>query len=325
MNRQSVMQLSPDKTTLPDRFCFQHAELRRAGTVFVRGDDRRTLLKMDFGELKGSLPLDRLARSLDLPPDSHDHALLALVPDALSYMRQIRADDPVPGELIDGRPSWLPKPHVLDRAAATIWRAVQGLPELAQVHTPPSQHDPAQTADMQTMARRLLGLFPEMTIAQAEAHLQAVVSDLARVDWLRRAIATLQRMVGELAQFSVLHASEAVGDLGRRTALQLREVTIWGTNRALAADTAVGDIPRLLAQPDLLRHKAWPAICALRALILDVEPLLLRWQAARDRSDGGPRQRDMEDLLRLTLQRYAGFNPDRFIPIPDRPAEARDD
>jgi hypothetical protein len=239
-------------------------------------------------------------------------------------VRQIRADDPIPGELIDGRPSWLPKPHVLDRAAATIWRTVEGSPELAQSDTPPSHRDPAKT-DIQIMARRLLALFPDMTVAQAEAHLQAVISDLARVDWLRRAIATLQRTVGELAQFSVLHAGEPVGDLSRRTALQLREVTIWGTSRAIAADAAVGDIHRLLAEPELLRHKAWPAIRLLRALILDVEPLLLRWQAARDRSDGGPRQRDMEDLLRLTLLRYAGFNHDRFSPLPDRPGKAIDD
>lgn len=314
------MLLSPD-TTLPERFSFRHADLRRAGTVFLRGDDRGTLLKMEFGELKASLPLDRLARSLEPAPDGHDQALLALVPDALCYLRQIRADDPVPGELIDGRPSWLPKPHVLNRAVATVWRAVQAP---AQPEAPPLAPDSADV-DRLAVARRLLGLFPDMILAQAEAHLQAVVEDLARVDWLRRAIATLQRTVGELAQFSALHAGEPLGDLSRRTALQLREITIWGTGRAMDADAAVADIQRLLAEPALLRHRAWPAICALRALILDVEPVLLRWQVARDRSDGGPRQRDLDDLLRLTLQRYAGFHPDRFIPAPVRPAGGVDD
>lgn len=323
MNRQSVMQLSADQS-LPDRFRFQHTDLRRPGAVFVRGDDRNILLKMDFGDLKGSLPLERLARSLDPAPDSHDHALLALVPEALRYTRQIRADDPLPSELIDGRPSWLPKPHVVDRAVAAVWRAVQGSPVLAQAGAPQAHADPAGT-DIRAMARRLLGLFQDMTIAQAEDHLQAVVGDLARVDWLRRAIGTLQRTVGELVQFSAERASDPAGDLSRRTALQLREITIWGTNRAIAADAAVGDIHRLLAEPDLLRHKAWPTIGALRALILDVEPVLLRWQAARDRSDGGPRLRDLEDLLRLTLQRYAGFSPDQFISRPDRPAVGIDD
>lgn len=314
---------SPD-TRSPDRFSFRHAELRRAGAVFVRADDRGALLKREFGELKASLPLERLGRALEPAPDSHDQALLALVPDALCYLRQIRADDPVPAELIDGRPSWLPKPHVLNRAVAAVWRAVQAPLALAAPDAPPLQTASADV-DRLAVARRLPGLFPDLTIAQAEAHLQAVVEDLARVDWLRRAIATLQRMVGELAQVSALHAGEPVGDLSRRTALQLREITIWGTGQAMAADAAVADIQRLLAEPALLRHRAWPAICALRALILDVEPVLLRWQAARDRSDGGPRLRDMEDLLRLTLQRYAGFNPDRFIPAPPRPAGGFDD
>lgn len=313
------MLLSPDTSAIPDRFSFRHADLRRAGAVFVRGDDRGTLLKMEFGELKASLPLNRLGRSLEPAPDAHDQALLALVPDALCYLRQIRAEDPVPGELIDGRPSWLPQPHVLNRAVGTVWRAVQDPQAPASAVAPPLQADSAEF-DRLAVARRLLGLFPDLALAQAEAHLQAVVEDLARVDWLRRATATLQRMVGELAQFSARHAGEPVGDLSRRTALQLREISIWGTSRALAADAAVADIRRLLAEPARLRHRAWPAICALRALILDVEPVLLRWQAARDRSDGGPRQRDLEDLLRLTLQRYAGFNPARFIPAPARPA-----
>lgn len=89
--------------SLPERFNFQHADLRRAGAVFVRGQDRLPMLKMDFGDLKGSLPLNRLSASLQLQADGIDAALLALVPEALRYVRQVRAGDPVPSELRDGR------------------------------------------------------------------------------------------------------------------------------------------------------------------------------------------------------------------------------
>lgn len=302
----------PAGTALPERFSFHHPELRRPGAAFLRDAGRNVMLKMDFGEMKGSLPIDRLAGSLQLPPDAADRELLALVPQALRYVRQVQADDPLPSELIEGRPSWMPRPHVLQRAIAAVWRAVQGPIAVLESNTLPPRPDPSDT-DVRSVARSLLGLFPDVTIAQVEERLETVIVDVARVDWLRRATATLQRTVGELAQFSARHGSDAMGDLARRSALQLREVTIWGTEKAIVADTAVGDINRLLAEPELLRHKAWPAICALRALVLDVEPVLLHWQQARQRSDG-PRLRDLEDILRLTLQRYAGFDPAMFMP-----------
>lgn len=307
----------PVGTPLPDRFGFQHPDLRRTGAVFVRGGDRTAILKLDFGELKGSLPINRLASSLQLPEGGIDRELLSLVPEALRYVRQVRADDPMPSELIDGRPSWQPRQHVMQRAVAAVWRAVQGPLAVLESGTLPAQPDPVDT-DVRGMARGLLGLYPDITISEVEDRLATVVTDVARVDWLRRATATLQRTVGELAQFSAQHANDSIGDLARRSALQLRDVTIWGTEKAMAADAAVGDINRLLAEPDLLRRKAWPAICALRALVLDVEPILLHWQAARDRSDGGPRLRDIEDILRLALQRYAGFDPALFMPKPAR-------
>jgi hypothetical protein len=305
----------PTSMPLPERFNFQHADLRRSGAVFVRGPDRLPMLKMDFGDLKGSLPLDRLPASLQLHADGIDSELLALVPEALRYVRQVRADDPVPSELRNGRPSWLPRPHVLQRAVTSVWRAMQGPLAVLQSGTLPQQPDPADT-DVGQLARNLLGLHPGITPAQAEDTLLAVVNDVARVDWLRRATAVLQRTVGELAQFSSQHANNAAGDLARRSALQLRDITIWGTEKAIVADAAVGDINGLLAEPELLRRKAWPAICALRALALDVEPIILLWQSARDRADGGPRLRDLEDILRVTLQRYTGFDPALFMPKP---------
>jgi hypothetical protein len=305
----------PTTTPIPERFSFRHSDLRRMGAVFMRGADRLPMLKMDFGDLKGSLPLDRLPASLQLHADGIDAELLALVPDALRYVRQVRADDPVPSELRDGRPSWLPRPHVMQRAVVAVWRAVEG--PLAMLDGTASART-SETIDghARDLARQLLGLFPDVTIAQVEERVTAVVSDVARVDWLRRATTTLQRTVGELAQFSVQHANDASGDLARRSALQLRDITIWGTEQAIAADAAVGDINGLLAEPELLRRKAWPAICALRALALDIEPIILLWQTARDRADGGPRLRDLEDILRLTLQRYAGFDPALFMPKP---------
>ena len=298
---------------LPERFDFEHADLRRAGVVFVRGDDRAVMMKMGFGEVDGSVSLEWLAQGLRLPSGSHDRRLLALLPEALRHVRQICAGDPVPGELVDGRPSWLPRSQVMQRATAVVWRGIQGRLDAPEPGILPGPPDPAEP-EIPALARRMLPLFPSLTVTELENRLDLLVADTARVDWLRRATATLQRTVGELAQFSRQQGSNAIGDLARRAALQLREVTIWGTEKAIAADAAVGDVNRLLAEPELLRDRAWPAIRALRMLALDVEPILLRWQSVRSRPAGGPQLRDIEDILRLASQRYAGFTPALFMP-----------
>lgn len=294
----------------PRHFDFRHPEIRRTGAIFVRDASRAAMLKMDFGDLKGSLPLDRLAGSLELVPDDPDRRLLQMVPAALSFRREIRAGDPVPSEILDGRPSWAPRHHVVQRAVGVVWRALRGALEVLDR---PAGHQPdADSTDTRRLARGLLGLVPDLDIAEAEARLETLIMDLARVDWLNRAVSALQRMVGEIAQFSSQHAADASGDLARRCAIKLRDVAIWGTAQAMTADSALADVNRLLADPAMERG-AWPVIAMLRALALDVEPAVLLWQDSKARQDG-PRLRDLEDLLRLVSQRYGQFDPSIFQP-----------
>lgn len=296
---------------LPTYFNFRHPEIRRAGAVFVRDAGRATVLKMAFGDLRGSLPLDRLAASFALPPHDPDRALLQMLPAALRFRREVRAGDPVPSEILDGRPSWTPRPHVIQRAVGMVWRALRApLEMLDQTPEPLSETD---GGDRRRLARALLGLVPGVDMVEAEARLEAVTLDLARVDWLNRAVSALQRMVGEMAQFSSRHATDTSGDLARRCAIQLREVAIWGTAQAMTADSALADVNRLLSDPTQLERGAWPLIALLRTLALDIEPAVLLWQDCKARQDG-PRLRDFEDLLRLVSQRYGQFDPSIFQP-----------
>jgi hypothetical protein len=294
------------------RFDFQHPDLRRSGTEFVRDDAREVVLKMNFGDLTGTLSLDSLASSLQIPAAHPDQELLSLTPAALQYVRRIRTGDAIPSELVDGRPSWLPHAHVLQRAAGVVWRALQGPLAALQPGTvlPPPGN---ASANLQQAAQLLLQLLPGVTVEEVEERMHDVIVDVARVDWLLRSMGTLQRTVGELAQFAVKHGTDPIGDLARRCALLLRNVAVWGTEKAMMGDAAVGDVNRLLADPGLLKRRAWPTICMLRALVLDVEPIVLRWSEANGR-EGGPRLRDLEDMLRLTSQRYGQFDPDIFLP-----------
>lgn len=300
-----------DTPAKPRIFSFSHAELRRPGSCFMRGENREVTLALKFGDLKGALPLDALVSSLNLPQFHPDRQLLELVPPALNYMRNIQVGSPVPSELLDGQPSWTPKDHVLQRGAVTLWRALQRPLSGAspQAVLPPPGSDAEK---LHQTARLVKLLLPDLDVETIERRMRDVIVDIARVDWLRRMTSALQRTVGELAQFSARHSADPAGDLARRGALQLRQVAIWGTERAMICDTAVADVNRLLVEADHARKRVWPQINQLRAFALDIEAVLARWGQAQMRSDG-PRLRDLEDLLRLIIQRYAAFDPAIFM------------
>lgn len=291
----------------PQIFDFSHPELRRPGVEFVRDTDRTPLLRKDFGELRGTHALEDLPGALGLPEDHPDDALLALVPAALLYQRRVAHGDPVPGEIREGRPSWAPKPHLLNRATALVIKAVEGRMALRNGGKPLPQSARNLLAIADLLAQELETTSREEILAR----LDGIVADLGRVDWLRGAASELQRCVGELAQYSAARAGSPAGDLARQCALLLRTPMIWATEKAMAADAAVGDVNRLLANPTVLRAKAWPLMNELRAFILDVEPVVRHWAAMRPQSDA-LRPEDWKDMLRLAGRRFARFDPSLY-------------
>lgn len=291
--------------SLPDSFDFAHPELRRAGAYFARGENREPVLVLPIGSLTGSVTLDALASSLHLRPEDPDSLLLELIPYALRYRRKLEAGSAMPSELVDGSPSWMPQAHVQQRGAALVWRALQPAEMAGDA---PAM---ATTDQLRDMALRLKPLLPQLSADALERYLRQVILDLARSDWARRATSALQRTVGEMAQFAAARSSEPIGDTARRTAVLLRNVAIWATRRAMLCDAATSDVLRLLQEPHSLRLRAWPVLGELRAMALDVEPIVLQWQQARTRGDG-TRIRDLDNILRLSAARYSSFDPEIY-------------
>lgn len=301
---------------LPDRFDFTHPELRRPGAYFTLGENREPVLALPIGSLTGSVTLRALASSLNLTADDLDCMLLELVPLALRYRRKLEAGAAMPSELSDGSPSWLPQAHVQQRGAAQVWRALQ-LP--AGTGNAPQQGGNTME-ELHQMALRLRPMLPQLNAEALEKHLRQVIIDLARADWVRRATSALQRTVGEMAQFAAARPGDPVGDAARRTAILLRNVAVWGTQRAMLCDAATSDVRRLLQEPQALQQRAWTLLGELRAMALDVEPIVIQWQQARSRGDG-VRIRDLDHILRLAVARYSNFDPEIFSrpKLPDPP------
>lgn len=289
---------------LPTHFLFRNPELRGAAAEFLREEDREPVIRKDLGTLKGKLSVADLADSLDLAAEHPDRKLLQIVPDALRHVRRVRNGDPIPSELISGQPSWSPSQPAINRATLAVWRVLQRVP-MAQTMMEP---DPGDVTDL---GRVLPTLLKDLSVQEAEERAQGVILDLARTDRLRRAITGLQRTVGELAQYSAQHGQKSSGPAARNAALFLRAPVIWGTEQAVALDAVMADILNLLVHPEIREQKAWPLMRRLRILMLDCEPVFLRWQAAMALPNGMP-PREVEEIHRLVAQRYKVFDPSVF-------------
>lgn len=293
------------------RFVFAHPALRKQGTHFARDPSREPCLVVELGELRATIPLDRVPATFELPLGHGDRALLARVPAALAFVPAIAADDPIPNEIVDGSPSWTPREAYLDRAVAKLERAL-GLET-------PARSGLAAEASLDALARQ----FARWGRVPAVSDMFDVIGGVARADWLCRRAVAVQGLVGFLARAAGTQASRTTADAARAGALALREVAIWAGGRALSVDAAVADPVDALADPDGFRTRIHPLLSSLRAFALDVDGLLADWRRLRDRSDG-PLAGELETLAVTAIARYAKFDPRRFETAAARRARLRD-
>ena len=286
----------------PAAFVFAEPRLRRETAVFVRDERREAILRIDLGGIQASIALAQVRSTLELPAGSPDIERLGLVGVALHYARAIRNGDPLPSELTDGRPSWTPKNHVVARAREKLERALK-MPLAAAA---------AQTADALAADASASPLVQALARGRVRAaDLQDLVASMARIDWLSRAVMQIQGAVGEMATLAARRQAGRQNELARAAALGLREAAMWGTARAMLADSMVCDLPRLIVDMPRFAPSLWAHIATLRAFVLDLEPVVELWNAAQ-RRDGGPSEADLDAVARMVRQRCVPFQPDRY-------------
>lgn len=101
---------SPAPAPAPTRdthFDFQHKVFSISGAFFFLDPaTKQPVLQITLGDLKAALSFTTLMESFDIAEDSHDAKLLGTVAKGLSFVKQIRPGEQIPGELLDGRASW---------------------------------------------------------------------------------------------------------------------------------------------------------------------------------------------------------------------------
>jgi hypothetical protein len=79
--------------------------LERAYFSLAR-DTKEPVYHVMLGALKAALPLRTLRMEFSIEPDSPDGKLLEIIEKSLRYVREIRPNDSIPRELLDGSASW---------------------------------------------------------------------------------------------------------------------------------------------------------------------------------------------------------------------------
>lgn len=310
-------------STSSTHFIFSTPDLSKPELEFVRDDSREPVLVVNLGGYSGMTPLSGLMKHLSIPEAHEDRKLLTLVPKSLSCTRSVKFGDPIPSELLTGAPSWSPDAKTIQVMASRFIQMLVGAEKpvkaVAIPDTQPVTSDRIAQGLLSSLSAsqisRIRG-FMDDPKADIEPCLMAAVVELGRVEKLRQSTTIVQRTVGELAKHSAGNSSNTSGEITRRIAMLLRGAAIWGTKQAMVLDSTAGNPQGLLSTGDYVADQIWPRIRSLRALTLDVEPLIRQWMKLKQTGDV-PELRELEKMLRLATLRFRNFVPDVYVVGPD--------
>src|SRR5262249_30029122 len=94
---------STDRST---HFVFDAKVFRLERAYFSLTHANEPIFHVLLGAINAALPLPTLRAEFNIDPDSSDGKLLDIVEKSLRYVKEIRPNDSIPRELLDGSASW---------------------------------------------------------------------------------------------------------------------------------------------------------------------------------------------------------------------------
>lgn len=87
-------------------FTFEHKVFGVPGIYFALTQDRKPALHINYGDLRAQIETRSLRRGFEIDPESADASMLNVVERSLRFVREIRPNDSIPREVLDGTASW---------------------------------------------------------------------------------------------------------------------------------------------------------------------------------------------------------------------------
>ncbi len=98
---------TPEALDGSTHFAFQHKVFNLDGCYFTADrDPEKPKFLMPLGDEMAAITLAALRREFNITDGSNDGQLLDIVAKSLKYVQEIRPNDSIPQELLDGSASW---------------------------------------------------------------------------------------------------------------------------------------------------------------------------------------------------------------------------
>lgn len=254
-------------TDASTHFIFTHKVFAITNCKFaLNGSDKLPCFYVPFDETQvAAIELRKIQTEFNIPSDSVDAALLKRVEKGLNYVREIRPNDSIPREILDGSASWTVEQHHKDLATCKLNQELifwitgfrEEFPSLATMQKEHKEQEARnQMRDALKKLAQLLAL-PDSKAAQQR------INDIARESCYIEALRERSQEVGKIAQKLVAFAGafkkEAAlsAEIGRMQDLMRRAVKQISEKFA-RVDNALKDVLKLAGNSkqsvDLIRE-----------------------------------------------------------------------
>ena len=196
-------------------FVFENKVFQVEGCYFSMTEGaREVILNIPMGDITGSLKLASLCAEFGIEKGSNDDILLNLVKRGIPYVRQIRPNDVIPSEVLDGSASWqIDNRHASLAMTRLSMRLVNWL-----TGSDMDTMDPVAVlaiAEDKEMAERVnQGLEKAANIIKKKkeeviVRFENLAKELAYIEALRDYYLGIYQLFGRLKQFQAIYSDDA--------------------------------------------------------------------------------------------------------------------
>ena len=192
-------------------FSFEHKIFTVDGAYFeLTHDSKEPCFFVKLGDMKGAIPTRSLCKEFGIDEESSDANLLSTVGSALRYVKEIRPNDSIPRELLDGSASWSIEEHHKDLARGRItvqlvsWLSgneeiVLNKKDLDTISNDPETKERVQDA-FRDIAEKL-GITREDVVAKIDD----VIRELAYIEALRDYYTGIKKISSNLTRLASIY------------------------------------------------------------------------------------------------------------------------
>ncbi len=244
-------------------FVFKHKIFSINNCRFaLNGADKMPCYYIPMGEHTVAIELAKLQQEFNIPIDSVDAALLVKVEKGLHYVREIRPNDSIPREILDGSASWSVEEHHKEMAIARLqmelvfWMQAkrEDFPPLEQMKR--LQATPKVRGQIKDAHKKITQLLKFDEVKVSRDRIDEIARETTYIEALRERSLKLNDIAQKLAAFYTSYKKEAAfaTEVNRMQELT-RRATKLIAERFAKVDTMLRDILKCVNEHQVVIDK----------------------------------------------------------------------